>query len=500
MVRGDARTIGDRRSAALRPRSASPGVGLGRGRAPLRGSSLAALLGAALLLPAAASAHELGLSQGIYRVVRGDGPTGEGASVSVTLTLARAELRLLAHDVDQDRDGEVSEAEMMVGAGAIEEAIVGGLHLSVDERPCAARFDGATLTEEDGLEIALRFRCPGTEGPDRSDGSDGSDGSTSRTSQASPPGAPKADPGASPDADPGPPGAELHRLEIDFPALIPLGGRHRHIARVIPPGADQVRAERVLHRLRSRAKIPLAPPSPTQDPATPAGGEDRRERSTDESARGAPTDRPAPPGDLAQTAAANTSQPPVDEPTPIDRELGAYFFLGIEHILTGVDHLVFLLGLLIAGGRLRAWALMITAFTVGHSLSLALATLAIWTPPPAIIEPLIAASVAYIGLENLLRSDTATARRWRLTLPFGFIHGFGFAGALSEIGVRAGDTALASVLALFNIGVEVGQLAALAVILLLLRALPPLQSPSAKRSISAAIALAGLAWLIARLL
>lgn len=430
--------------------------------------------------PSAAEAHQVGLSQGLYRVVAGGDPAGGGESVSVTLTLARGELRNLAREVDQDRDGEVSEVEVMLGATAIEAAIVDGLAIAIDERSCTPRFDGASLTEEDGLEIALRYACP----PIRDTARTGA-GDEPQRADAEPPRALAAGESDGPS------------LRIDLSALVALGGAHRHIARIIPPGSEEVRAERVLHRLRPRAQLSLAPAktpaTPPARPPEPAPAPEPADSLADEL-----TPRAEAAG--ADPATANDREPDPATP-PVDRELAAYFTLGVEHILSGVDHLVFLLGLMIAGGRLREWALMITAFTVGHSASLALATLELWTPPSSIIEPLIAASIVYIGLENLLRADPAALRRrWRLTLPFGFVHGFGFAGALAEVGISGNDGAVAWVLALFNLGVEVGQLAALATMAMVLRAVPQLSGTAAKRSISAAIALAGLAWLISRVL
>ncbi len=435
-------------------------------------------------LPSPTAAHQVGLSQGLYRVVAGADPAGGGESVAVTLTLARGELRNLAREVDQDGDGELSEVEVMLGATAIEAALVGGLRISVGERSCTPRFDGAALTEEDGLEIALRYACPPVTDP-----ATATAGAESQRADPEPPGPPAAE-------------GDGPALRIDFPALVDLGA-HRHIARIVPPGGEEVSAERVLHRLRSQAQISLSPTStpakaPTSAPnpapaKTPAPAPEPADSRADELTRRA--------GATTGDRAAASDGAPAPARPPVDRELAAYFTLGVEHILSGVDHLVFLLGLMIAGGRLREWALMITAFTVGHSASLALATLELWTPPSSIIEPLIAASIIYIGLENLLRVDPAALRRrWRLTLPFGFVHGFGFAGALAEVGIKGGDGAVAWVLALFNLGVEVGQLAALATMALVLRAAPQLSSPAAKRSISAAIALAGLAWLIARVL
>ncbi|MDC0721327.1 HupE/UreJ family protein [Nannocystis bainbridge] len=179
------------------------------------------------------------------------------------------------------------------------------------------------------------------------------------------------------------------------------------------------------------------------------------------------------------------------------RPVSAYFELGVEHILIGTDHLVFLLGLVVVGGKLRSLIAVITAFTLGHSLSLALATLGIWTPSGAWVEPAIALSIAYVGVENFFVPDAAG--RWRITLPFGFIHGFGFAGVLAELGLPAGEVGPA--LLLFNLGVEAGQLAVLALvlpILLLLGRVPAYRRWHGARWISAAIVVAGLWWFFER--
>jgi len=177
--------------------------------------------------------------------------------------------------------------------------------------------------------------------------------------------------------------------------------------------------------------------------------------------------------------------------------VSAYFELGVEHILIGTDHLVFLLGLVVVGGRLRSLVAVITAFTLGHSLSLALATLGVWTPDASWVEPAIALSIAYVGLENFFVPDAAG--RWRITLPFGFIHGFGFAGVLAELGLPAGEVGPA--LLLFNLGVEAGQLAVLTLVLpllMLLGRLPGYKKVQGARWISAAIVVAGLGWFVER--
>jgi len=135
--------------------------------------------------------------------------------------------------------------------------------------------------------------------------------------------------------------------------------------------------------------------------------------------------------------------------------------LGVEHILTGADHLIFLLGLILVGGRFRSLLGVITAFTLAHSLTLALAALSVFAPSPRLVEPAIALSIAYVGIENLFVKDAS--KRWRITFPFGLVHGFGFAGALRQIALPHAQVPVA--LVSFNLGVEIGQLAVLAIAL-----------------------------------
>ncbi len=154
----------------------------------------------------------------------------------------------------------------------------------------------------------------------------------------------------------------------------------------------------------------------------------------------------------------------LDEAIPTESAAGmawSMLKLGVEHILTGADHLVFLLGLILVGGRLRSLVGVVTAFTLAHSITLALASFSVLTPSPRLVEPAIALSIAYVGVENFFVKDAS--KRWRITFPFGLIHGFGFAGALRAISLPRGQipTALVS----FNLGVEVGQFAVLAVAL-----------------------------------
>jgi hydrogenase/urease accessory protein HupE len=174
--------------------------------------------------------------------------------------------------------------------------------------------------------------------------------------------------------------------------------------------------------------------------------------------------------------------------------------LGVEHILTGYDHLLFLLGLLVACRRLRTMALVITCFTLAHSVTLALAALDLVALSPRLVEPLIAASIVFVGVENLLRGDEPRWR-WVLTLTFGLIHGFGFAGVLKEAGLGSTGAGLLVPLFSFNLGVEVGQVAVAVVVLPLLWRLRrwPAFERRGQFLISVFVLLAGAYWLIQRL-
>lgn len=177
--------------------------------------------------------------------------------------------------------------------------------------------------------------------------------------------------------------------------------------------------------------------------------------------------------------------------------LGGLFGLGVEHILTGLDHLLFLIGLLLVGGRVRSLLAVITAFTLAHSITLGLALLDVFSLPPSFVEPAIALSVAYVAIENWFVKDAE--KRWRLTFAFGLLHGFGFAGALGRLTVPASEVPLA--LFLFNLGVEVGQLLVLAVVLpaIYLFRRRPWFRQTGVRILSALIAVLALYWFIARI-
>jgi hydrogenase/urease accessory protein HupE len=130
---------------------------------------------------------------------------------------------------------------------------------------------------------------------------------------------------------------------------------------------------------------------------------------------------------------------------------------GIHHILIGPDHILFLVGLLLLGGGWPSLVRIVTAFTVGHSVTLSLAALNIVTPPATIVEPAIALSIVFVGADNLLVGTSGRDVRAWIALAFGLVHGFGFANVLREFGLPS--EALAWSLFAFNLGVEIGQLA-----------------------------------------
>ncbi|HEY1308889.1 MAG TPA: HupE/UreJ family protein [Vicinamibacterales bacterium] len=141
---------------------------------------------------------------------------------------------------------------------------------------------------------------------------------------------------------------------------------------------------------------------------------------------------------------------------------------GTHHILIGPDHILFLIGLLLLGGSWMALLRIVTAFTIGHSITLSLAALNLVTPPPSIIEPAIALSIVFVGADNLVRGDGRDLRAWA-ALTFGLVHGFGFANVLREFGLPR--EALGWSLFSFNFGVEIGQLAVVLLVASILEAI-----------------------------
>lgn len=150
-----------------------------------------------------------------------------------------------------------------------------------------------------------------------------------------------------------------------------------------------------------------------------------------------------------------------------------YTRLGVQHIVGGLDHLLFVLGLVLLLGFRRPLWWTVTAFTLAHSITLAAAALDVVSLPPVPVEAAIALSVLLLAVECARRTDMSLTRRapWLVAFAFGLLHGFGFAGVLSEVGLPPRQTPLA--LLFFNVGVEVGQLALIAIAWLLWKAAHP---------------------------
>jgi hydrogenase/urease accessory protein HupE len=179
--------------------------------------------------------------------------------------------------------------------------------------------------------------------------------------------------------------------------------------------------------------------------------------------------------------------------------LHTFLVAGMHHIFIGPDHILFIVGLLLLGGRPLRLLKIVTAFTLAHSVTLALATLGVVNPPARLVEPAIALSIVAVGIGNLrARPGAADGRAW-VALGFGFIHGFGFASVLREFGLPR--EALGASLFAFNAGVEVGQaciVAVVAPVLALTRRRAPAQAPRVVAVGSVIVALAGGYWFVER--
>lgn len=179
-----------------------------------------------------------------------------------------------------------------------------------------------------------------------------------------------------------------------------------------------------------------------------------------------------------------------------------FFLLGVRHILTGYDHLLFLFGLLVVCGTLRSALLLITSFTVAHSLTLALSTFGVVDLPSRFIEATIAASILFVGIENIVRGDGILRGRCLLTFVFGLIHGLGFASVLHEMGIAKEGVGAVIPLVAFNSGIEGGQLVIAAVVLPIIWQLRcrPLFLRFGIPIFSLLVAAAGAFWLLERTL
>ena len=212
-------------------------------------------------------------------------------------------------------------------------------------------------------------------------------------------------------------------------------------------------------------------------------------------------------GDVARFALLSVQQRTVDLgalPTDWGAVLVRYFLSGVEHILIGFDHIAFIIAAVVWGRRLWPLVRVVTAFTIAHSITLALAALDLAALPSAWVEAAIAASIVYVGVENF-RIRNLGRRSW-ITFAFGLVHGFGFASVLRDYGLP--EDALVPALAAFNVGVEAGQIAVVAMALgvfvaverkILGRSAGDEAEARVVKSVSAVIVLLGMIWLLERL-
>jgi hydrogenase/urease accessory protein HupE len=253
------------------------------------------------------------------------------------------------------------------------------------------------------------------------------------------------------------------------------------------------------------ARRSTPPPSPS---GTARGV--RRVRTAGVGASGASEAIPTTPGRRAETASVEPAPLPIQQAPPPPggaeapatgerrawwAQIGRFLLLGVEHILTGYDHIAFLLALIVVAPSLREVLPIITAFTAAHSITLLLAALQVARLDARIVEPAIALSICWVAVENLLRKKAA--HRWAVTFCFGLVHGFGFASVLRELVVGSSDLVVSVVS--FNAGVELGQLAIFAVMLPLLRVAGALiGTRRVALGTSVAIGLLGCAWALER--
>lgn len=236
--------------------------------------------------------------------------------------------------------------------------------------------------------------------------------------------------------------AKSLRVKANFLASLPAP---RAAALVMTDDNGNILASAVLKEGQSTAEFPLAA---RMTGIAPAAGNGVSQGDSK-------TNQPL------ETAVAKAGE------TQVRPSFADFFKLGVEHILTGYDHLLFLLALLLGCRRVKTMLWVVTGFTLAHSLTLALAALEVVTISTRIVEPAIAASVFFVAAENF-RLAEKTWQRYALTCGFGLIHGFGFAGALRETGLGGAGAEIVKPLLGFNLGVEAGQLVVAAVLLPLL--------------------------------
>ena len=245
---------------------------------------------------------------------------------------------------------------------------------------------------------------------------------------------------------------KFKQLDLYYDVILLLAPGHRMFFTLLTPAGDTI-AERLLNQNSPHVSIQLDAETPETKP-----------------------------------------EPPAALPT-----FAGFLKLGVEHILVGYDHLLFLLALLVVTRNPLSALKVVTCFTLAHSITLAVATFDLVNLPRTVVEPLVALTIVSVGLENLWRRGDPHGR-WLLTFAFGLIHGFGFAAGLLEM--KLPTDKLAELLLGFNLGVEVGQvsvvMAVLGVTYLLIKAKLSLPRPPVVDLASAGLVGIGLYWFLGR--
>jgi hydrogenase/urease accessory protein HupE len=303
-------------------------------------------------------------------------------------------------------------------------------------------------------------------------------------------------------------GESLRKLfDFSAPALQHTFDHSAHAWTVVIPGSSPEERPKVAsdssHAIAKRGEASLAPKRRRIMPASATGATtaapiDAGPRASPPAAQGS-----APPPQAQPRTRAPDTSPNAGGGAPLARaaeaspwaSAGKFVLLGVEHILTGYDHIAFLLAVIVIGLSLREVLKIITAFTLAHSITLLLAALELVRVNSRLVEAVIAASICYVALENLFLRKAA--HRWMLTFGFGLIHGFGFASALR--GLIVGRPNLLVSVVSFNVGVELGQVIIFLVLLPVLRLLASwVESRRVTIGASLAILALGLAWLAER--
>ncbi len=272
---------------------------------------------------------------------------------------------------------------------------------------------------------------------------------------------------------------------IDVRAAYLLQLPEGHVAAVVVHDevSGYISTPQLLNRENSALLVRVDAPEGNTVPVVNIGGTERTEQEAGE--KGKETSEGRPVGRETQSESGG-------------HVFMSYLRLGVVHILAGYDHLLFLFVLLIVARRIRSVVGIVTCFTLAHSITLTLAVLGLVTISPKVIEPLIAASIVYVALENIFRPE---APRYRsvVTFLFGLVHGFGFAGALKEAGLGV-EGPIALPLFSFNLGVELGQLFVIGLLFPVLLVLHRRSQLDARaiRIVSVAVAVTGGIWIVDR--